>query len=117
MNIDQLIALFELRKKLEKNFPGFPNLCCKFASSLVLSELGYEVVGDAFVLVPQETAREHFWNRTPSGLYVDLAGDQFNAHLPEQEKIPRVHVVPENSEKAKRFYCLEKDADVYVVNG
>lgn len=108
-----LQRLWKLRNSLSKNISGFPFLCCRMAAEAVEKEFGYPVVGDAFVLVPCKKARDHYWNKTPTGEYVDLAGDQFNDRL-NGEIIPPVNVVSIGSKNAERFYCLEKDADCYV---
>jgi len=114
MSVPLIKELFELRKKFETNYLGFPDLSCIAVSSAVKYNLGYGVVGDAFVLVPNKEARQHFWNVTPDEVwYVDLSGDQFNDRL-NGLVIPRVHVVRVGSDRAKRFYCLRKDADIYV---
>lgn len=91
---------------------------CKYIAEDIERNLGYPVVGDAFVLIPDIEAVEHYWNQSPDGIwYLDASADQFNSELEKlgiELVLPEIRIFKKDGKFSQRFYCTYENAGKYV---
>lgn len=105
--------------ELKRENPLFPNTLCKIAV-IKMHEIGYGIIQgkvnlDNYCSLGMEESLTHYWNYDPcSREEVDITSEQFNIHLFEADRLPKIFILPPE-ERPEIYEEMRRGLESYEV--